>query len=236
MSTVHPPMPQAVILAFEGVLAPAGILRDTLEPYALDALPDFLERHANTTTVQRVLADIRAYAGRDLDAAALETRIRAWIRSGQDITPVRQLQGLIWADALESGDLRPELPAATGSALVSLADAGVGLYSFGPIPAPVQRAWLRHGPQPQLEDRFAGWFDTRLGGRRDAGSYRRLADEIGTPPETVLYLSPRRDELDAARQAWLQTARPQAAQDGAEDDGHPVRSLTSLITGPAGSR
>jgi len=235
MSTTGMPMPQAVILAFEGVLAPAGILRDTLEPHALEALPGFLARHASTTAVQRVLADIRAYAGRELDTAGLEEQIRAWIRGGQDITPVRQLQGLIWADALESGDLGPELPGDTAGALVDLADAGVGLYSFGAIPAPVQRAWLRHGPRPELEDRFAGWFDTRLGGRRDAGSYRRLSDEIGTPPEAVLFLSPRRDELDAARQAWLQTARPQPAPDDAEDDGHPVRSLTSLTTGTAGS-
>lgn len=229
-------MPQAVLLAFEGVLAPAGILRDTLEPHALDALPGFLERHAGSTAVQRVLADIRAYAGRELDAAALLEQIRAWIRGGQDITPVRRLQGLIWADALEAGQLHPELPPAGAEALAQLHAAGVALYSFGATPAPVQRAWLRQGPRPELEDCFAGWFDTRLGGRRDPGSYRRLADEIGTPPETVLFLSARRDELDAARQARLQTARPQAAQDSAEDGGHPVRALTSLITGTAGSR
>ncbi len=223
------PTPQVVILAFEGILAPSSILRDTLEPHALDALPEFLDRHAEATAVQRTLSDILAYTGRELDADGLLAQIRAWIRAGQDITPVRQLQGLIWADALEAGVLRPTLTDATADALLRLHDAGVALYSFGATPAPVQRDWLRHGPRPEVEQRLAGLFDTRIGGRRDAGSYRRLAEEVGVAPEAVLVLSTRAEELDAAGQAWLPTARP--APDPDREDGHPVRSLTSLIPG-----
>jgi enolase-phosphatase E1 len=221
------PAPQALILAFEGVLAPPGVLRDTLEPFSLEALPGFLERHAETTAVQRVLADILAYSGRELDVDGLLAQIRAWIRGGQDITPLRQLQGLIWADALEASMLRPELSDDTARALMALDDAGVALYSFGASPAPVQRDWLRHGPYPEVEQRLTGLFDTRIGGRRDAGSYRRLADEIGIAPEAILLLSVRGEELDAAHQAWLQTARPFA--DPSTSDHHALRSLDSLI-------
>ncbi len=228
------PAPQAVILAFEGVLAPSGVLRDTLEPHALEALPDFLERHAESTAVQRTLTDILAYSGRELDVDGLLSQIRAWIRGGQDITPVRQLQGMVWADALEAGALQPQLTRETAAALDRLHRSGVVLYSFGATPAPVQRDWLRHGPHPEVEQHLTGLFDTRIGGRRDAGSYRRLAEEIGLTPETVLVLSTRRDELDAAHQAWLLTARP-AADPQAEDD-HPVRSLTSLISDTANGR
>ncbi|MGM0553787.1 MAG: enolase [Pseudomonadota bacterium] len=222
-----PPPPQAVILAFEGILAPSSVLRDTLEPYALEALPAFLEQHAEATAVQRTLSDILAYAGRELDVEGLLAQVRAWIRAGQDITPVRQLQGLIWADALEAGALRPTLGSTTAEALQQLHDAGVALYSFGATPAPVQRDWLRHGPHPEVEQLLSGLFDTRIGGRRDAGSYRRLAEEIGVVPEVLLVLSTRTEELDAAGQAWLPTARP--ASDSDPDDRHPVRSLTSLI-------
>ncbi|WP_018994825.1 hypothetical protein [Thioalkalivibrio sp. ALJ2] len=224
------PAPQALILSFEGVLAPPGVLRDTLEPYSLEALPGFLERHAESTAVQRVLADILAYSGRELDVDGLLAQIRAWIRGGQDITPLRQLQGLIWADALEASMLRPELSDDTARALMALDDASVALYSFGASPAPVQRDWLRHGPYPEVEQRLTGLFDTRIGGRRDAGSYRRLADEIGIAPEAIMLLSVRGEELDAAHQAWLQTARP--FTDPAATDQHPLRSLESLI--PAG--
>ncbi|WP_018140018.1 hypothetical protein [Thioalkalivibrio sp. ALJ7] len=221
------PTPQAVILAFEGILAPSGVLRDTLEPHALEALPDFLDRHAESTAVQRTLSDILAYSGRELDVDGMLSQIRAWIRGGQDITPVRQLQGLVWADALEAGALQPDLSDATAEALARLHQSGVALYSFGATPAPVQRDWLRHGPHPETEQLLSGWFDTRIGGRRDAGSYRRLADEIGLTPETVLVLSTRRDELDAAHQAWLLTGRPTPDPDAT--DHHPLRSLDSLV-------
>ncbi|WP_018872827.1 hypothetical protein [Thioalkalivibrio sp. ALJ16] len=221
------PAPQAIILAFEGVLAPSGVLRETLEPHALEALPGFLDRHAESTAVQRTLADILAYSGRELDVDGLLAQIRAWIRGGQDITPVRQLQGMVWADALEAGDLQPELSEATADAVRCLHQAGIALYSFGATPAPVQRDWLRHGPHPEVEQCLSGLFDTRIGGRRDAGSYRRLAEEIGRAPETVLVLSTRADELDAAHQAWLLTARPEPDPQGTTT--HPLRPLSSLI-------
>ncbi|WP_019626542.1 hypothetical protein [Thioalkalivibrio sp. ALJT] len=226
--------PQAVILAFEGVLAPPGVLRDTLEPHSLEALPGFLERHATSPAVQRTLSDILAYSGRELDVDGMLAQIRAWIRGGQDITPVRQLQGMVWADALEAGELQPQLSATTAATVQHLHRAGVALYSFGATPAPVQRDWLRHGPHPDAEPCLSGLFDTRIGGRRDAGSYRRLAEEIGHAPETVLVLSTRTDELDAARQAWLLTGFP--APQHPDTAPHPVRPLNTLVPATTADR
>lgn len=223
------PAPQVVILAFEGILAPADVLHHSLEPHALEALPSFLDRHTESVTVQRVLADIRAYSGHDLDATGLTRQIRAWIHAGQDITPLRQLQGMVWADSLAAGTLQPRMPDATARELAELRHADVGLYSFGATPASVQREWLRHSPHPAAEECLSGLFDTRIGGRRDPGSYRRLTEEIGLPPELVLVMSPRLEELDAAAQAWLQTACPPGQETRGSQ--HPVHSLSSLVAG-----
>ena len=226
------PAPQAIVLAFEGVLAPADVLAETLEPRAREELGPFLEQHADDPLVKRTLADLRAYAGRELDDAELRVRIDSWMRAGQDISPLRQLQGLIWTEVLEQGGLRPELDAVTVAALTRLARADIALYSFGATPITTQREWLRRGPDRNFEARLAGYFDTRLGGRRDAGSFGRLVAETGLQADEVLVLSPDRRQLDAARQGWLRTARPAPEPDAghADPDGepHPALSLNAL--------
>lgn len=226
------PAPRAVVLAFEGVLAPVDVLPATLEPRAREELGPFLEQRADDPLVRRILADLRAYAGREMDEAELRVRIDAWIRAGQDISPLRQLQGLIWTEILEQGALRPELDAETVVALTRLAQAGVALYSFGATPVTTQREWLRRGPDRNFEARLAGYFDTRMGGRRDAGSFGRLVAETGLQPEQVLVLSPDTRQLDAARQGWLRTACPAVpdeAATGTDDTGdHPIASLAEL--------
>ena len=226
------PTPRAIVLAFEGVLAPADVLAETLEPRAREELGPFLEQHADDPLVKRTLADLRAYAGRELDDAELRVRIDSWIRAGQDISPLRQLQGLIWTEVLEQGGLRPELEADTVAALTRLAGAGIALYSFGATPVTTQREWLRRGPDRNFEARLAGFFDTRLGGRRDAGSFGRLVAETGLQADQVLVLSPDRRQLDAARQGWLRTACPAVPDEAAtgtdDTDDHPIASLAQL--------
>ena len=51
----------------------------------------------------------------------------------------------------------------------------------------------------------SNWFDTEVGGKREADSYRVIAARIGLPAERILFLSDVVEELDAAREAGLQT-------------------------------
>ena len=52
---------------------------------------------------------------------------------------------------------------------------------------------------------FSGYFDTEMGGKRDAESYRRIANAIGTEPSAIIFLSDIVEELDAAREASMNT-------------------------------
>ena len=52
---------------------------------------------------------------------------------------------------------------------------------------------------------FSDWFDTEVGGKREADSYRAIAGRIGVPANAILFLSDVVEELDAAREAGLQT-------------------------------
>ncbi len=70
---------------------------------------------------------------------------------------------------------------------------------------------------------FDGFFDTRIGGKREPDSYDRIAIATGTPAASLLFLSDIEAELDAALSAGLRTCQMVRAADGTVASGrHPT--------------
>jgi enolase-phosphatase E1 len=55
-----------------------------------------------------------------------------------------------------------------------------------------------------LRPLFGGYFDTQVGNKRQAASYRNIAEAIGLPAAEILFLSDVAEELDAAAVAGMQ--------------------------------
>ena len=52
---------------------------------------------------------------------------------------------------------------------------------------------------------FSGYFDTEMGAKRDPESYRRITAAIEENPSDIIFLSDIVEELDAAREAGMDT-------------------------------
>jgi enolase-phosphatase E1 len=198
-------MISAVLLDIEGTTTSLSFVHDILFPYAAAHLADFVREHDDDPQVARLLADARAYAGGDLDEAALVERMRAWIEADQKITPLKALQGLIWENGYRRGDFHGHVYPDVPVALRRWKDLGLDLYVFSSGSVHAQKLLFGHTDAGDLNPLFSSYFDTRIGGKRDADSYRRIAAEVGLPPERILFLSDRPEELDAAAQVRMQT-------------------------------
>ena len=77
------------------------------------------------------------------------------------------------------------------------------MYSSGSVPA--QKLLFSHTDAGDLVPLFDGFFDTEVGGKREAGSYRTIAAALGALPGDVVFLSDVVAELDAAREAGMRT-------------------------------
>jgi enolase-phosphatase E1 len=77
------------------------------------------------------------------------------------------------------------------------------VYSSGSVPA--QKLLFAHSTAGDLSPLFSGWFDTAIGGKRDAASYRNLVAQLGRPAGEIVFLSDVVEELDAAREAGMDT-------------------------------
>jgi len=83
--------------------------------------------------------------------------------------------------------------------------AGLPLYVYSSGSVPAQKLFFGFSDAGDLSPLVSGWFDTEIGGKREADSYRRIVQAIGVPAGEILFLSDVVEELDAAREAGLQT-------------------------------
>ena len=76
---------------------------------------------------------------------------------------------------------------------------------------------------------FEHFFDTRVGEKKTASSYRTISEQIGLPPRSILFLSDVERELDAAALTGFRTAH--IVRPGADASTcHPTRpDLTHLL-------
>ncbi|MFA6986230.1 MAG: acireductone synthase, partial [Arenimonas sp.] len=77
------------------------------------------------------------------------------------------------------------------------------VYSSGSVAA--QKLLFAHTTAGDLQPLFTGFFDTSVGGKREAQSYRNVLAALGRGGADVLFLSDVVEELDAAREAGMDT-------------------------------
>jgi enolase-phosphatase E1 len=120
------------------------------------------------------------------------------------LTPLKDLQGLIWAQGYADGDLVsplfPDVPAALRRWYRSGLELAV--YSSGSVPA--QQLLYGHSEAGDLRSLFSHWFDTRTGLKQDPNSYRSISETLGAEPGSVLFISDAIGELEAAQTAGMQ--------------------------------
>ncbi len=200
---------RAVVLDIEGTITPISFVRDVLFPFARAHLKEFLTRHQDDPAVKAEIAQIDALApGVDPVSALM-----GWMAQDAKISPLKALQGLIWQAGYDRGELRGQIYADVPDVLRRWHQRGLRLliYSSGSVAA--QKLLLGHSDRGDLTALFSGFFDTGVGGKREAASYRNIAAETGLAPDGHLFLSDVEAELDAAVAAGWQTAQLARVQD-----------------------
>jgi enolase-phosphatase E1 len=222
-------MIRAVLTDIEGTTTDIAFVHKTLFPYARAHIADFVRAHASDSFVREQLAAVSHEAGRALNDDEAIAQLIRWIDEDRKITPLKALQGVVWEQGYRNGDFTghvyPEVP----GSLRRWQAEGKKLYVYSSGSVQAQKLIFGYTPFGDLTPLFSGYFDTRIGGKREAGSYQRIAQEIGLPAGEVLFLSDIVEELDAASAAGMQTIW--LVRDGALDPDarHPQRQSFDVI-------
>jgi enolase-phosphatase E1 len=200
-------MIKAIITDIEGTTSSIDFVHQSLFPYAKARIRAFVTAHASEPAVARELAEVARLEGRELSPAEAGAVLERWIDEDRKITPLKALQGLIWAEGYAAGQLTGHVYADTPVYLRRWHDAGLRLYVYSSGSESAQKLIFGHSDAGDLTPLFSGYFDTRIGGKREAASYAAILDQIGLAAEQVLFLSDVGEELDAARAVGMKTCQ-----------------------------
>jgi enolase-phosphatase E1 len=198
-------MIRAILTDIEGTTSALAFVKEVLFPYAHARMAAFVQAHGREPEVAQLLAEARAAAGRELDETELVAQLRDWIATDRKVTPLKALQGLIWAEGYQRGDFRGHVYEDAARQLRAWHQRGIALYVYSSGSVHAQRLLFGYSEAGDLTPLFAGYFDTRIGQKRETESYLAIATAIGLPAADLLFLSDLREELDAARAAGMQT-------------------------------
>lgn len=215
-------MIRAIVTDIEGTTGSIRFVHEVLFPYARAHLGEFLRQHALEPEVADELAATRELAfDPEADLERLIAILEAWIDQDRKATPLKALQGMIWAQGYRDGDFTGHVYPDAVAGLARWHAQGIALYVYSSGSIQAQRLLFGHSDAGDLTPLFAGYFDTTIGAKREAESYRRIRAAIGVAAEEVLFLSDVVEELDAAREAGLATVQL-VREAGMTTGAHPV--------------
>jgi len=216
-------MPKLYLLDIEGTTSPVSFVYDVLFPYARKHMSGYIARSADDSLVQadlRLLAQENAidrssgapiiYYPQPLSqdpGVALHANVAylLWLMDkDRKSTALKSIQGKVWAEGYEKGELQSEVFPDVPPALQRWhAVSRVAIYSSGSVEA--QKYLFGYTAAGDLTPLIDGYFDTRTGPKIDSASYRKIADAMNIDSADTLFLSDSVRELDAARDAAMTT-------------------------------
>ena len=199
-------MIKAIVTDIEGTTSSISFVHNVLFPYATSHIADYVREHHSNESVSTQLKEVSEISDcRHDDIDGLIQQLLGWIEQDKKITPLKALQGMIWEQGYEQGDFTGHVYEDVVPCLKEWNQQGIDLYVYSSGSVKAQKLIFGHTEYGDLSPLFKGYFDTRIGNKRDAESYKNIITEIGFEPESILFLSDIEQELDAAAQAGMQT-------------------------------
>ena len=208
-------MTQVYLLDVEGTTSPVSLVSEQLFPYARRHLQAFLRANSGSVEVRADLAllfdenriEADPAAPRIEDAANVDRAMAylLWLMDrDRKSTALKSLQGKVWKNGYEAGELVGTVFADVPQALARWsANARVAIYSSGSVEA--QRLIFGHSSAGDLTPMLSSYFDTRVGAKTSAASYAAIAAAMGVTTGELLFVSDLLRELNPAREAGCAT-------------------------------
>ncbi|HEY6288244.1 MAG TPA: acireductone synthase [Nitrospiraceae bacterium] len=203
-------MVRYVLMDIEGTVISVTFVREILFPFAKQRLASFLHERRHDPDVLRWTAACQDVIERETGTRPtykeLPVMLTDWIDQDRKLAGLKGLQGMIWGEGYRQRAFVPELYGDVLPALTQWRTRGIrlGIYSSGSEQA--QRLLFAHTNAGDVTLLFEHFFDTSVGEKKIASSYRTISEQIGLPPHHILFLSDAERELDAAALTGIRTA------------------------------
>jgi enolase-phosphatase E1 len=241
---------RVLLLDIEGTTTPIDFFSRTLLPYARERWEEYLLLHGRELGIRDDLDGLRTQHAADVTAklqpppwpadspdANLLSAITygIWLMNRDSkCTALKSLQGKIWREGCQKGELRGEVYPDVPPALARWSQQGMRICTFSSSSVIAQRSIFAAPTAGNLTRFIHANFDTSIGAQNDPQSYMRIAGQLTVPARQILAISKVAEELNAALGAGMDTAlclRTQVPKES--DEKHwVIRSFDDLFPSP----
>jgi enolase-phosphatase E1 len=208
---------RAVVLDIEGTTTPIDFVFKVLFPYARSHAEGFLEEHGSSPDV---LEDLDGLWREHLDdtrqglnppalknphePGSFVAYVDWLIERDRKSTPLKSLQGKIWAGGYARGELRSQVFDDVPPAFKrwQAQNRTIAIFSSGSVLA--QKLLFAHTAAGDLTRFLSAHFDTTVGTKTDSASYEKISRLLEHSPAEIVFISDVVRELDGAEAAGLQ--------------------------------
>ena len=201
---------QYILTDIEGTTTSISFVADVLFPYFLEHIEE-VRAALNEPAVRAQIEATKKTVAEEENKAINDTEaiqyLEHWCRSDRKHPALKALQGMVWEKGYKNGSLKGHIYPEVPNMLKTWKENGlkIGIYSSGSVPA--QKLLFGYSEAGDLRPIFSDYFDTVVGHKREVQSYKNIQLALGLPAEQIVFLSDIEQELDAAREAGMQTIK-----------------------------
>jgi enolase-phosphatase E1 len=229
----------AILVDIEGTTTPIEFVYEVLFPFAHQRVKEFIQQHRDSADVRADVDTLRAEYQSDMENGekppawrddgdefwldSVTAYIHWQMKQDRKSTALKSLQGKIWEAGYLSGRLLSQVYPDVPPAFARWRKQAKKIYIYSSGSMLAQKLLFAHTTYGDLSGYINDYFDTTTGPKRAAISYQSIAEKIALSAREVLFLSDVTAELDAARNAGMQTTlcvRPGNAE--VESTTHPA--------------
>ena len=224
-------MSKTILTDIEGTITSLSFVKDTLFPYSKEHIKNYvLDNYEHEPKlfpiIDSVLEEIKegnadgiSYDPTQADIiieAQLYTAIQAllqWLNEDKKITPLKEIQGLIWEEGYRKGAYKGHLYDDAYEWLKKEKEAGSKIYVYSSGSVKAQELLFEFSKFGDIKNLFEGFFDTKIGSKKASDSYKDIALKIAVPPREITFYSDITEELEAAAEAGLEVTQVRRKED-----------------------
>jgi enolase-phosphatase E1 len=199
----------------EGTTTDINFVHKVLFPYSHKCMQSFVLNHQTHPVVMKALDDTRQTVWNEekkkLSLYDVIGQLKGWIEKDRKHPALKEIQGLIWDVGYSKGEfqghLYPDVKPFFNKILST--NTQIGIYSSGSVHA--QKLIFGYSSEGDLTPMISHFFDTKVGGKREPGSYKNISTLTNLKAEEIHFFSDIPEELRAARAAGIavtQVLRP----------------------------
>ncbi|KAG7337851.1 methylthioribulose-1-phosphate dehydratase [Nitzschia inconspicua] len=199
-----------LLLDIEGCTTAISFVKDTLFPYVLEHLDEYLNRLQPTeynSLAHQLSEDLTAEqkSSNELDTKDCASMIRFMVKNDLKLASLKALQGKMWKSGYERGDLKGHVYSDVVLMLQWMQSHGVkvSIYSSGSVQA--QKLLFGYSTHGDLCEFLYQHFDiTTSGNKKEPSSYAAICETLEISPSDLVFCSDAEAELAAAKEAGVE--------------------------------